>query len=123
MSHSDDPSLWLRYAEDDLTTAQANVPMQVRGYHPQQAAEKAIKAMLIHHGIDFPWVHDLRHLATLLPPSAYGPSVDNATELTAYASAARYPRHNATYKPAEVADAVELARAVVAWAANIIEPA
>lgn len=32
------------------------------GFHAQQAAEKALKAVLVAFGDDFPWTHDLRHL-------------------------------------------------------------
>jgi HEPN domain len=32
------------------------------GFHAQQSAEKAMKAVLVVSGDDFPWTHDLRHL-------------------------------------------------------------
>jgi HEPN domain len=35
-------------------------------FHAQQAAEKAIKGLLIRHRIEFPYVHDLAALLTLL---------------------------------------------------------
>src|SRR5687768_7678744 len=49
------PEDWLRYAKADL--ALARVPLPVGGlyallcFHTQQAVEKSLKAVLIHHGI------------------------------------------------------------------------
>jgi HEPN domain len=37
------------------------------GFHAQQAAEKALKAVLAASGDDFPWTHDLRHLMDPAP--------------------------------------------------------
>lgn len=45
---------WLRYARSDLAVAAGPLPdgvlPGVRGYHAQQAAEKALKAIQIHRG-------------------------------------------------------------------------
>lgn len=62
---------WLRYAEADL--ALAGVPLPKKGmyeqlsFHAQQGAEKAIKAVLVFEGIDFPKTHNIEFLLTLLP--------------------------------------------------------
>lgn len=122
MSHSDDPALWLHYADDDLHAARTDVAMHLRCFHAQQAAEKAIKAVLVSYEIDFPWVHDLSRLVGLLPDAAHPLALEDAVALTPYASAARYPRRSGTYTPDLVTEAIQLASAVVTWAANIIEP-
>ncbi len=62
---------WLRYAEDDLRTAeilleQDSVPRN-SCFHAQQAAEKSIKAIFVFLQVDFPFTHDLNRLRDLLP--------------------------------------------------------
>jgi len=63
---------WLRCAQEDLYTAEAMVewervsPRHV-GWLAQQAAEKALKAVLIFLQIDFPRTHDLDALRNLVP--------------------------------------------------------
>lgn len=64
----DDPREWLRSARSDLALAGAEVPgADPEGFcfHAQQAAEKAIKGVLLAHGIRFPYVHDLGALLAL----------------------------------------------------------
>ena len=61
-------------------------------FHSQQAAEKALKAALVLEGIEFPYVHDLRHLRNLLPdgwPS--NPSNIALQRLTEWGAESRYP--------------------------------
>ena len=65
---------WLRYAEEDLITAetllaQAHIPPRQACWFAQQAAEKALKAVLIFLQIDFPRTHDLNLLRNLVPNS------------------------------------------------------
>ena len=65
----DDPREWLHRARSDLVLAQAESPsvyLEDLCFHAQQAAEKAIKALLIQRGVDFPYVHDLARLLDLL---------------------------------------------------------
>ena len=63
---------WLRYAEEDLTTVETLlgqphiVPRHVCWF-AQQAAEKALKAVLVFLQIDFPRTHDLDFLRNLVP--------------------------------------------------------
>ena len=63
---------WLRFAEEDLTAAHALLdhgsatPRHVC-WLAQQAAEKAIKSLLVFLEIDFPRRHDLDFLRNLLP--------------------------------------------------------
>ncbi len=38
-------------------------------FHAQQAAEKAIKALLIDRDIEFPYIHDIAGLFALLSPT------------------------------------------------------
>lgn len=60
---------WLLKAESDLTNAElclnAGKALDTVCFHAQQAAEKFIKAYLIAHGIDFPFIHNLEKLSEL----------------------------------------------------------
>ncbi len=62
---------WLRYAHSDLELARVGRPAEVlfEGlcFHAQQAAEKAIKALLIAEGVPPPRTHNIRTLLDLLP--------------------------------------------------------
>lgn len=79
-------------------------------FHAQQAAEKALKALLVAHEVSPPRTHDLAQLLVLLPVA---PPIESATvePLTDYAVVPRYP----TSRLGDVAarDALELAHAVV----------
>ena len=66
-----DADAWLRYAREDLAMAERTAAGE--GFAPrwacflaQQAAEKAIKAVLVADGTDFPPTHDLRKLRDLV---------------------------------------------------------
>jgi len=53
---------WLRHARSDLALASAVGPVgdilaETLCFHAQQAAEKALKAVLVHVGIEFPRTH------------------------------------------------------------------
>ena len=64
-----DAGYWLERAKVDLRWAiQGKADDQPLAlYHAQQAAEKALKALIISDGIGFPKTHDLRELAKALP--------------------------------------------------------
>lgn len=64
-----EPREWLNRARSNLSRAKAKIPeayLEDLCFDAQQAAEKAIKALLIKKGIAFPYVHDLARLLTLL---------------------------------------------------------
>ena len=64
------PEEWLLHAVSDLNLANLGLhgevlPEQIC-FHAQQAAEKALKAVLIHRNVDFPFTHDLEELLDTL---------------------------------------------------------
>lgn len=79
----EEAQLLLRKAREDADAvhkfrADPGLADAVVGFHAQQAAEKALKAVLAAFADDFPWTHDLRHLmerldavGTPLPRSLY----------------------------------------------------
>lgn len=113
-----DTARWLRHAEEDLTTAEAflghpHVPPRQSCWHAQQAAEKALKAVLIFLQIDFRRTHDLNVLRDLLPESwQLKTALPNLEDLNKWAVAARYPDDIQEPTKANASEAVEQARAV-----------
>lgn len=96
----------------------ARVYLEDLWFDAQQAAEKAIKAVFISRGIDFPYVHDLAELLTLLDRAGevVPLAVDDATRLTSFAIVTRYPGAVESVTTEEYERAVAIAETVVAWA-------
>ena len=68
----DDPREWINRARSDLAIAKNRTVyayLEDLCFHAQQAAEKAIKAVMILRGIEFPYTHDLSRLLTMLESS------------------------------------------------------
>jgi HEPN domain-containing protein len=114
------PADWLRFAEADLRLATADIPDVMRSlycFHAQQAAEKAIKAVLTRAGIDVQRTHDLRNLLDRLPPAFRAPpEVEDSAALTKYSVQLRYPGEEEDVSEQERAEAVRLAKLVCKWA-------
>ena len=69
---ADDPREWINRAISDLAMAKSRIVttyLEDLCFHAQQAAEKAIKAVMILRGIEFPYTHDLSRLLTMLESS------------------------------------------------------
>lgn len=116
----DDPREWLRSARSDLALAGAQVPgadLEAFCFHAQQAAEKAIKGVLLSRGIRFPYVHDLGALLAIAARNGVTvpEAITAADRLTDYAVLTRYPLPDSVTE-AEHREAVTLARQVVEWA-------
>jgi HEPN domain-containing protein len=60
------PAVWLLFANSDLELARINpspgILLEGLCFHAQQAAEKALKAVLIAHGIPFPRTLNIKTL-------------------------------------------------------------
>jgi HEPN domain-containing protein/predicted nucleotidyltransferase len=116
----DNPRQWLNRARSNLRRSAVRaegVYLEDLCYDAQQAAEKAIKAVFIAHGIRFPFVHDLDALVTALVESgqAVPEEVRQATWLTRFAGGGRYPTA-AVVNESEHGRAAAAAGAVVDWA-------
>ena len=126
-SDSGDPTAWIRHAKADLALAQVSLPednfYEPLCFHAQQAAEKAVKAVLIINAISFPKTHNIRTLLDLIPKTIVLPTdVDDAASLTDYAVSGRYPNEVEGIDREEYLEAVRLAQAVVQWAESIHTP-
>lgn len=85
-------------------------------FEAQQAAEKALKAVLIARGSRFRKTHDIGVLLTLLREAGVEvpTQLDEATHLTKYAFESRYPSE-LTVREEGFAEALRLAVFVVGW--------
>ncbi len=118
---------WLRYAESDLDIARitqsSRILLEGLCFHAQQAAEKALKAVLIAYSIPFPRTHNITTLIDLLPQDiALLSEVEAAASLTDYAVLMRYPGDLEPVTEEEYREAVRLAEVVVHWAERLIQP-
>lgn len=123
---SGSPESWLQYANSDLELARISKPQNVLFetlcFHAQQAAEKAIKALLIAKKITFPKTHSIRMLLDLLPPEVkQPPELQESAILTDYAVISRYPGDLEAIDEEEYQRAVNLAKSVVEWAESYIQ--
>ena len=91
-------------------------------FDAQQAAEKAVKAVLVHFNIRFPSIHNLTDLLNLLLKAGHTipEEVLQAGRLTEYAVEARYPPSLEKVTDEEYREALEIANHVYEWASNII---
>lgn len=120
----DDPREWLNRARSNLLRAKNQTPgvyLEDLCLDAQQAAEKAIKGVMILRGIEFPYIHDLRLLLGTLEASGetIEPDLLRAGNLSRYASATRYPFSDLPISEAEYREAIEIAGNVVSWAEKL----
>ena len=117
----DDPREWMNRARSSLAIAKNRVPqayLEDLCFEAQQAAEKSIKAVMIARNIEFPYVHDLDRLLSLLEDEGevIPASIRQASNLTKYATVTRYPGDMGPVTAQEYAEAIAIAEAVVRWA-------
>ncbi len=117
----DDPREWLNRARSNLVRAKNRVSgayLEDLCFDAQQAAEKAIKGVMIACDIAFPFVHDLDQLLTVLESTGQHvpDEILQAGKLTPYATAARYPGMEQPISEQHYLDALEIAVSVVRWA-------
>lgn len=89
---------WIKKADNDLLTAERELSFedpitQTICFHCQQAAEKYLKAFLVHHQIYFPRTHKIMELLQLCATvdSSFPDQLQDADNLTDYAVEIRYP--------------------------------
>lgn len=123
-----DPGEWLNRAKSNLLRAREDIRLtgvylEDLCFDAQQAAEKAIKAVLMHLGIPFPHVHDLAALVALVEErdEPVPGSVREAARLSRFAVATRYPGLDEPVTREEYERAVAIAEAMVRWAEERIK--
>jgi HEPN domain-containing protein len=119
---------WLKRARGNLALAKQPKPKEAFWndlcFDAQQAAEKSIKAVLVHRKIDFPKTHNIRALLELVDStgSQISKEIWQAINLTNYAVETRYPGPAEPVTRNEYRQAVALAEKVVKWAEDIVLP-
>jgi len=119
----DSPDAWLERARSDLALARAavntvDVLFEDACFHAQQCAEKAIKGLLLHHAVPFPRTHAVEALLDLFEDNTdvtISPDVDDAYELTQYATQTRYPGDWEPITVEEAEDAIAMAERILRW--------
>jgi len=117
-------STWGARALDELEVARraADLPFACC-FHCQQAVEKAIKALLVVHQIEFRKLHDIGQLLEILRRSPTVPpaqATHDLESLTRYAVDTRYPPGQA-----DASEAVQALRTVIPfleWARQNLPP-
>ena len=119
----DDPREWLNRARSSLAKARVgfdeeDVYLEDLCFDAQQAAEKAIKALLIARQVPFPFTHDIGQLLTLVERTGQEipAAVREAARVTRYAVATRYPGVLDTVTVEDYEAALAIATTVVRWA-------
>jgi len=128
-THSELLRAWLTKAASDLRTAHLlgsaeDAPLDTAIYHCQQAAEKAVKAFLVHCGITPEKTHDIRNLTIQAASheSRFNELIDMAAALTPYAWAFRYPDDLAETYPTreEFDEALRQAQVIYDFVLNLL---
>ena len=116
------PEEWLKRAKSNIAIARQSKTEDVYWedlcFETQQAAEKALKAVLLVKGIPFRFVHDIADLLTLLEQNnIYFPeNIRSAAELTDYSLEARYPGPFEPVTEKEFKEALRIAETAIKWA-------
>lgn len=122
----DSPFEWLNRPRSDLALAGALIDgayLEDLCFHAQQAAEKAIKAVLIDLGIAFPYTHDIEELMRVVGESQLEipTRIRAAGSLTEFAIVTRYPGTSPPVTDDIYQEAIALAEQVVGWAESVIQ--
>ena len=115
--------LWLRLAREDLDVAGSSLGRlgRHRAFWAQQAAEKAIKSLLVLNNVDPPKIHDLHELTSLVPADwGFSWDVTELRSLSQWAVDTRYPPFADDIDPEEAAIGVAVAAAIVARVTEVI---
>jgi HEPN domain-containing protein len=112
---------WLRWAHADMTVASLTdderIAPEIVAFHAQQAAEKVLKALLVQRQIDFPHTHSIGALLALCEEAGFAGAQEltDASSLTRYAVATRYPGEEEPVSRQEAREAATLAAQVFVW--------
>jgi len=125
----DDPLSWIVKGDRDLALARDMLPNlttypDLICYHCQQAAEKFLKSLIIHHRLPLRKTHDLEELLDML--TSVEASIDRsfyheALKIKNYAVGIRYPDPSGDPTETDVAEALLSAEFFRNFAASILK--
>lgn len=109
---------WLEHALEDLRAAethhrQAELAPRTTCWFAQQAAEKAMKALLVLDQIEYPLTHDLVETHSRLPQPLDAASRHDLRRLSEFAISGRYPGPWPQPARPDAVDALAAAREIV----------
>jgi HEPN domain-containing protein len=112
----------LRLSRGDARAVKADLDTAIVGFHAQQAIEKAIKAILHAHGVDYPYIHSLGRLKALLAQiQIILPSTPcDLEDLTEYAVSLRYDDPPEEFEP-DVPKLIETVEIILQFAEAEVE--
>lgn len=121
----DDPREWIQRARSNLLQARNEHPdiyFEDLCFQAQQAAEKALKALILQNGGTFPRTHDIAYLISLVEQQlgATPDDLQDAAVLTRYAVATRYPGVIEPVTREEYVEVLDLAVHLVEWVEQAI---
>jgi HEPN domain-containing protein len=120
---------WPRRARSNLARARQPKPAESLWedscFDAQQAAEKAVKAVLLWNDATFPYVHDIGALLETLERAGHAVPQDlwGADDLTRYAVETRYPGIGQPVTEDDYRKALVLAERVLTWAEQLLAAA
>ena len=122
---------WLKFAERDYAIAlhlcKTFHPMPVENicYNCQQAAEKAIKGILILHKGDYPRTHDIEQLHELCKEAGtdFGLTPSMTRTLTRFAKKSRYPDDVNDFTETDMEIGLKYAEQILTQAKDVLEKA
>jgi HEPN domain-containing protein len=113
---------WFQRARSNMVRAKAGrvsteILYEDLCYDAQQAAEKALKALCILHGIVFQRIHDIAYLLELLERGnvEIPTKVEKSKILTSYAVETRYPGDYTPVSEDDYKKAVKAAEVIFKW--------
>lgn len=112
---------WMQDAHADLLVAgrigEEWLAPKIAAFHAQQAAEKALKALLTFAQVDFPRTHAIALLLHLCEAAGYDDVdvISDAMIMTRYAVATRYISEDEPVNVGEAQKSLSLAQQVIAW--------
>ena len=116
---------WLRWAEEDLVTAQTlldagHVVPRGACSAAHQAAEKALKSLLVDADVDPPKTHDLGRLCGLVGTTTTDLDESRLADLSRWSIEGRYPADLAEATRHDARQAVQFATEVVGLSATVL---
>lgn len=130
MANIDIAKEWLRRAKGNLLIGKdssyldlRDIPIEDLCFNLQQCVEKSLKALLIYNDIEFPFVHEIASLLTILKKNniEIPEELIFSAMLTRYAVATRYPGDYEKITGEDYKEAVIIAESVYNWAESQIK--
>jgi HEPN domain-containing protein len=117
---------WIERAKSSLELAEAKIIRYIQYedlcFQSQQAAEKALKGLLIYYGVEPEFTHNVEMLLKELKQFTDIPeNIKEAAQLTNYAVQTRYPGEYDEITKEEYEESIKIAKDCLEWIENKIK--